>query len=136
MKPSEAMQIWHNPPNNMTSYFGAHLVKHIVYRLSEEQQQTTAYFHMEEVLVCVDLLAVICEHYDEPLGLPVEDVIGWRERYVKVFEMGYQFTVSDIGAQEKTIQERYDILIKAFDRLEAIARKHPAGFGLPGIGKF
>jgi hypothetical protein len=99
-----------------------HLQRDIIFWLSPEKRGEMAAVNAEEVWVAVDLLAFLCEKYEQSPGVNAQIVNRWRETTVEIWK---QFLVDDKAEWDDT-DPLYQNVMRAFDRLEAVAHKYPA----------
>jgi hypothetical protein len=95
--------------------------KDIVYLHSPEYRSEALVFNAEEAWIAVDLLAFLCEIYELTPGVNQQTVRSWRETNIDIWK---QFLEGDEIPWDES-DPLYLNVIRAFDRLEAVARKHP-----------
>lgn len=93
-----------------------HLVKDIIYFLSPEKRWESILLDVEGVWVAVDLLGFLCEVYEHSPEVNQPFVSKWRDATIEI---------DRLFAEDET-SSLYPDVLRAFDRLEAVALKYPA----------
>jgi hypothetical protein len=94
------------------------LLKDIIYWLSPEKRNEVSAFHDEEVWVAVDMLGFLCEKYEQSPGVNDQSVRNWRQTSIDI-------TKAFLDEEWDETDALYQNVMKAFDRLEAVAKKYP-----------
>jgi len=89
------------------------LEREIIYRLSLEKRAHL--YSYDEIWIAVDLVAFLCESYQISARVNQPVVRKWRDTMIEIWE-------------EQEARELYQNVMRAFDRLESVAQKHPPMF--------
>jgi len=100
------------------------LLRAIAYYVAEETRAQIEGLDADELVVAVDMLAVLAEHYNISPEVSDATVRRWRDTYLPVFD---SFHDLDPSAQETSgwPYERRKVIVDTFARLEAVARLRP-----------
>jgi hypothetical protein len=101
-----------------TVEFIRHLEKEIIYRLSPEKREEVLSSDADEVWVSVDVLGFVSTTYQQSPGVDDQIVRMWRDTTLEIWE---QSGIGDVFWADTLRQN----ILKAFDRLEAVAGKYP-----------
>jgi hypothetical protein len=71
----------------------------------------------EQLMPSVDLLCLICEHYDKSPIVEVETVRGWKQKFLSY----YDEVSNDVGAKPDYLVKRRKVIEETFNRLEKLA---------------
>jgi hypothetical protein len=107
--------------DRFTSYLIEHMAKDIIYWLSPEKRGEMLAFNAEEVWVLADALGYLCNIYEQTPGVNEQTVRAWRDNTVQIWK---GFLEGDKLVWDET-DELYQNVMRAFDRLEAVAQKYP-----------
>lgn len=98
-----------------------HLLRDIIYLLSPETRAIRGASD-EQIAVAVDILGLLCEKYQQSPGVNAQIVSRWRESTTQIWKQIY----ADEKIDWPETDPLYQNVIRAFDRLEAVAHKYPA----------
>jgi hypothetical protein len=71
----------------------------------------------EEVLMpSVDIICLLCEHYEEPLNIEMEQVIQWRDQHLAAYDRH----IDDHGPKPEYKRERRQVIVETFEKLQGI----------------
>lgn len=95
-----------------------YLVRDIIFRLSPEMQSNMMPHYIEELWAAVDLLALLCEAYEQSCEIDIEFIRAWRTTTLKIVQSFIDggFPWSDA----------LQALTGVFDHLIAVSEKYPA----------
>lgn len=99
------------------------LHREIAYYLAEERRSEIFIFDAEELVVAVDLLALMAERYQMPPGIRDATVRRWRDMYINVFDRRYEYNPAEHTSG--WIYERRNVILSVFNRLETAAHLRP-----------
>jgi hypothetical protein len=70
----------------------------------------------ERLMPSVDIICLLCEHYEEPPNIEIDQVIRWRDQYLAACDEH----IDDYGPKPEYKRERRQVIIETFEKLQGI----------------